>query len=548
LSIRIPRTSDIYKQCPTPPKVIKAKRKTEEYKRSVKATIDGIPLWRSLDDDNSTTIMMPLSGSRGRSVYTPCQISVHYDSSIIAINSDDSYKGNTSPYNGGEIWMRPTPEYIANEVKSARANVKGGASPRKHKRPPKPDQQRKQQQESWTRANDAEQELRQKHSNPLLPTVKYTLIMKQFMSLMDGRWLASYGNTIYWLPIHDYHRMKRAGEHYFELTNVRSSKQMESDALLKCKKDIEGYADVFARIPNEDAVIVSMYPLDGNMYGIGSDLFITLVRILPSEINSKSHRYTFMRRYMRGQWPPSGVNDGTQWQWMIWSISSSSLSTVGTATPTTTSSSTATTMTSATIVPPTLSLNIGENKRNTPSSPSPSQLHQEGEKIRSLSMSRVGTMKDDKTSTLLTNNNTTNDNSDNNGCIPISIWTLPDTTRYRSRPKHGKEDEAHEMRPLCIDAAPVLANAFARLPPPSPPNHQSANLPNANDERHRDQSRYLHVQPTIETLSKEDQSVLRFIVLPTPAYTARPPPPPPPPIRQHQEDDDVTDCGFNLFD
>jgi hypothetical protein len=204
--------------------------------------------------------------------------------------------------------MKPTHEWVEKRIKESRINVKGGASSRKHKRPLKPEQQRRQQQEHSGRVATAETRLRRRHQDHDRYSINYGIFMQYYIVTNDGQWLGCYDRTIYCIPIHDHKRMAAANEHYQSSRDHRTHNGLTPKKVATIETKIDGYADIFARLP-DNYLIEEMYPLDGNVYGIASDLFITLVRIIPlASMASRGTKLHWVR--------------GTQWQWMIWSISS----------------------------------------------------------------------------------------------------------------------------------------------------------------------------------------------------------------------------------
>jgi hypothetical protein len=323
MRLLVPRTSELYDLCGVG-------MKSDGSQRSQQVSSKGSLPWRFFSDDFA-------SGSS------------HTDpSSFFASNNDSSIIASVSRYesNGsGELWMKPTIEYIEDEVKIARSKVSGGVSPRKgtsrrkHKRPPKPDQQRRQQQTHWNKAKRVEENVRT-HRNLHNYSIKYTIMMKSFVPFMDGRWLGIWCNTIYWIPVHDHNRMKMAASHYQDslIKSHYPSIDAKFETPLERNKRMDEYADVFARLP-ENAMIESMYALDGNVYGIATDLVITLVKLLPPSIMKSIN--------VKGSQPSSIRGDGTIWQWMIWSISSSSMPIISIPVMSSTTSSSSTTQSSS---------------------------------------------------------------------------------------------------------------------------------------------------------------------------------------------------------
>jgi hypothetical protein len=462
LSVRIPYLSDLYDECPNnridwhrpprgrarkPPKIIRPPpaRAWEPEEND--------DLWRPLTDDDDHRFS---DSNLSRS--TRCHLSINHDASIIT-------RTNIGDVNsiGGDIWMKPTIDYIDDEVKLALSKVKGGGSPRrgtprrKHKRPPKPEQQRRQQTLAFSRSTNAQDDVRRRHYHPYMYSIKYTVVMNHLIPFIDGRWLASYGNTIYWIPVHDHNRMKLANEHYQDSWNKYSkvNRSAKRETPLERNKRMDEYADVFARLP-ENAMIESMYALDGNVYGIATDLVITLVKLLSPSV------MTMNEKHSNGIAPNSNVDAGIKWQWMIWSISSPPPSSV-TSIPAMSSSSVGVTSSSST--------------------------------LQSSSSSSSGIL----------------------ARVPMSVWTLPPhDIRYCSSDRNN----AYEIRPLCIEAASTLANAFSQLRASTPADTNEEHL------RHRETAGGVAVaeQPTfIETLPKEDQSILRFTLLPKPVSAVTPP-------------------------
>jgi hypothetical protein len=112
----------------------------------------------------------------------------------------------------------------------------------------------------------------------------YPTLLTFLVSFVDGRWLSCFGNTIYWVPVHNPHRMESLRDHFRATHDPETGDSRRNETRAESTKRIDGYADVFARLP-ENAMIESMYALDGNIYGIATDLVITLVNI-PSTFHS----------------------------------------------------------------------------------------------------------------------------------------------------------------------------------------------------------------------------------------------------------------------
>jgi hypothetical protein len=230
---------------------------------------------------------------------------INNDASIIASCGPNPW--SRASYSGSYLWLKPTPQWI-------HANDKDEPSTTSSSKQQRPRQQHLDQYQASVgvptsstttptpmtvmtieekKREEESKAFKEISSDPNRYSIKYSTYLNYLIVLSDGRWLACWDRTIYWLPIHNHKRMMIAHQHYDTQAGITETRRSTVDSI---ETKIDGYADIFARLPINH-LIEEMYPLDGNVYGIASDLFITLVRV-------------------GGATSAAGIK-----KWMIWSVS-----------------------------------------------------------------------------------------------------------------------------------------------------------------------------------------------------------------------------------
>jgi hypothetical protein len=254
-----------------------------------------------------------------------------FGSSHMHTNNDASIIASSEPqqtaYSGSYLWLKPTLQWMQVNYKDIGSPSLSPSSPSSVSSSGKRRQRQRQQQMKFEvvgiptptpitvmtieekKREEESKAFKEISSDPNRYSIKYSTYLNYLIVLSDGRWLACWGRTIYWLPIHNHKRMMIAHQHYDNQPAHLTSGTLPRSTIDSIETKIDGYADVFARLP-ADHSIEEMYPLDGNAYGIASDLFITLVRIGGSPIPT-----CMISPMVGGVAPPSGTR-----KLMIWSV------------------------------------------------------------------------------------------------------------------------------------------------------------------------------------------------------------------------------------